>query len=143
MNKPFPILLIDDDPMVLDTLEYAAKYSFEEATFTYLASYREAVNYLHSLKGPGPRLILLDVDLKTEENGFTFLEELRAHPQGKSLPVVMLSAYKTDENVEMANELNSTSFVQKPFVFNEWKACMSSLKNYWVNTVTVPQVWFN
>jgi DNA-binding NarL/FixJ family response regulator len=138
MSQPqFPILLVDDDPLVGDILERAAETSFNEASFIHVNSFDTAKAYIDGLQGKAPKLVLLDIDLKDKVDGLDFLALLRVHPKGRLLPVVILSANETRQLVERAYSFGAASFTIKPFSYADWKTYLSNLRNYWFQTVTL------
>ncbi|MCK8493827.1 response regulator [Spirosoma sp. RP8] len=142
MAYQFPILLVDDDPAVAEILQIAATSSFPEAVFMPVGSFEDAVSYLENLEGKGPKLVLLDVNLHSHGEGLGFLSLLREHPQGRLVPVVMLSATESPDQIRQAYELGAASFTAKPYSYADWKEYMSQLKMYWYNTVSLPGIWF-
>ncbi|ADB37336.1 response regulator [Spirosoma linguale] len=137
MSHPFPILLVDDDPLIADVLQRASLSNFPEATFIHVSSFEEAKTYIEGLQGKGPKIVLLDIDLQDKVDGLDFLALLRAHPKGRVLPVVMLSANKTPTLVERAYSFGASSFTIKPFSYADWKMYLSNLRTYWYETVTL------
>ncbi|GAB3794180.1 response regulator [Spirosoma humi] len=142
MPYSYPILLVDDDPSIADLLTRSAKQIFPEATFTHVSSYAEAAQYMSDLTGKGPRLILLDVNLQVGLSGLEFLKLIRSHPQGRFLPVVMLSSSREDVDTIAAYMAGASAYTQKPDSYAGWKAYVGKLRAYWYETVTVPQLWF-
>ncbi|GAB4004434.1 response regulator [Spirosoma sp. KCTC 42546] len=140
MPNQFPILLVDDDPNVAEILTKAAQSSFAEASFIHVSSFEEAKRYIEELEGKGPKIVLLDIDLQDKVDGLDFLTLLRAHPKGRILPVVVLSASKTAQLVERAYSYGASSFTVKPFSYSDWKTYLSNLKTYWFETVTLLDV---
>ena len=136
------ILLVDDEMAVIDVLGRAAQNRFPEAHFTHVDTFEGASAYLGNLEGRGPRLILLDIDLKAGESGLTFLSRLREHPQGRLIPVIVLSATNEPDKVEEAHRCGASAFTQKPFSYGDWQNYVQTLRNYWFSTVKVPQLWF-
>ncbi|GAB3805916.1 hypothetical protein GCM10028819_40240 [Spirosoma humi] len=140
MSQQFPILLVDDDPLIAEVLQRASVSSFPEATFTHVSSFEDAKTYIEELEGRGPKIVLLDIDLQDKVDGLDFLALLRAHPKGRVLPVVMLSASKTPSLVERAYSFGASSFTLKPFSYTDWKTYLNNLKAYWYETVTLLDV---
>lgn len=139
----FPILLVDDDPAIAELLTRAARSNFPEARFLPVSSFAEAAQFVANLDGEGPKLVLLDIDLQTGPDGFAFLSLLRNHPQGRRLPVVMLSSSDEPEQVDKALTLGASAFTSKPFIFREWKDYVAQLRSYWYDTILLPTIWFN
>ncbi|MCO4826133.1 MAG: response regulator, partial [Amylibacter sp.] len=61
-----------------------------------------------------PDLVILDVMLPGK-SGFEILTELRANPQTKTLPVLMLTARGQSRDREMAEKAGASRFMTKPF----------------------------
>ena len=142
MPRSYPILLVDDDPSIADLLTRSAKQIFPEAIFMHVSSYAEAAQYMGDLSGKGPRLILLDINLQVGLSGLEFLKLIRSHPQGRFLPVVMLSSSCEDVDTIAAYLAGASAYTQKPDSYAGWKTYVSKLRIYWHETVTVPQLWF-
>src|SRR5690606_19018262 len=69
---------------------------------------------LHNrLSGPAPDLVLLDVHLP-DASGIEFLSLLKANPETKGIPVLMISADGTPEKVDAALHAGACSYLTKP-----------------------------
>ena len=106
-----PILAVDDDPAILDVVaQVLADEGYEVLT---AGGGRAAVELARRHL---PRLILLDL-MMPEMNGWQVVAELRASPQTRSIPVLLLSARRDTEL--MANSLGVSSYLEKPFDLDE------------------------
>lgn len=143
MQPKFLILLVDDDPMLLELINRAARSSFPEASFVQVKSNPEAISYIHELDTYGPKLILLDVNLGSDQSGFDFAFFLKVHPQGRFLPIVVLSIDQVPVNITSAYLSGISSYTVKPASFEEWKIYFTILRNYWYITVTIPPILFH
>lgn len=142
MAASFPILIVDDDPSIVDILQRAAQHSFVEAEFIPVHSFTQASLYIEGLQGRGPRLVLLDLDLQSELTGLDFLTLWRAHPQGRLVPVVVLSANQNQARAGETYVRGANAFSTKPTSYQDWKRYVSELRQYWFETVTTPKLWF-
>ena len=142
MSSQFPILVVDDDLTLIDILSRAAQTNFAEASFTQVYSVDQAMSYIQNLDGRGPRLILLDINFQGKVSGLDFLTFLRAHPIGRFVPVVVFTVSELTSNIRAAYKLGASSFTLKPFSFEEWGMYFSTLRLYWLDTVTLPAVRF-
>ncbi|SFF21725.1 response regulator [Spirosoma endophyticum] len=142
MQPKFLILLVDDDPLLVDILTRAAQGSFPEAFFIQVFSSSEAITYIQALDGRGPKLVLLDIDLGAKLNGFDFLAFLRTHDQARFLPVVMLTVDDLPSTIGSAYLMGASSFTVKPASFEGWKTYFATLRLYWFSTVTIPPIRF-
>ncbi|MCE7921306.1 MAG: response regulator [Chloroflexi bacterium CFX1] len=60
-----------------------------------------------------------------EVSGLDMLEFLRLRPEGKHLPVVMLSSEATDVMVDKAMRLGADGYVMKPVTIEELERAMA------------------
>lgn len=103
------ILVVDDEPdlrlLVRMTLE-GNGYDVEEASTA-----AEAIIQALEVK---PRLILLDIRLPDAE-GFEVLKTLKATPELRDTPVVMMSAHSSPPTLQKAEVIGSNDYLIKPF----------------------------
>jgi CheY-like chemotaxis protein len=71
-------------------------------------------------------LILLDINMP-RTNGFEALGVLRAHPNYKDIPVVMLSASDDETDMFEAFDLGANGYVVKPFKSDEFFAALTNI----------------
>ncbi len=65
-----------------------------------------------------PDLILLDL-LMPEISGFDFLENIKKDETLKDIPVVIVSAVGTKENIRQTKKMGAVHFISKPVNVNE------------------------
>src|SRR5262245_24295796 len=105
------ILAVDDDPAILDVVaQVLADEGYRVLT---AGGGRAAVELAHAHV---PGLILLDL-MMPEMNGWQVVAELRASPQTRAIPILLLSARRDTER--MANDLGINSYLEKPFDLDE------------------------
>ena len=126
-NMTKRIMVVDDDP----DLREAAQVVLEGAGYGVVlaASAAEAMTKLASEKVD---LVLLDVMMETETEGFHLAYKLREMPKFKDLPIVMLTCIeeKTGEILEpdkSGDFLPVQGFLRKPLDAKELKAKIESL----------------
>ena len=88
MNKKAEILVVDDDPDIQDSLRIILESNDYEVRTA--ANGREAMEELEIRL---PDLMLLDVMMGTDTEGFDLAFKLRDKPEFKNLPIVMLTAF--------------------------------------------------
>ncbi|GAB3946729.1 hypothetical protein GCM10028805_17720 [Spirosoma harenae] len=142
VKSTFPILVVDDDAAIVPILERVASEVFSEAQFINAQSFAEAAHYLDRLRGFGPSLVLLDIDLAMGPSGLDFLKLLRNHPQGRLLPVIMLSVSQSREQMDEAYSLGANAFTSKPFSLAEWRTYVGELRTYWYTMARIPTLYF-
>lgn len=104
------LLVIEDDPMTAKLLKLLfAGEGFEVVT----AGNRKEILTALSQK-PLPDAVLLDV-LLPDTNGFELLAKMRAHPALRELPVIMLTAAASRDDVLQGLLNGADGYVTKPF----------------------------
>lgn len=61
-----------------------------------------------------PSLILMDI-MMPEMDGFEVLEKLKENPETVNIPVIMLTARKSREDMQKARDLGAVEYITKPF----------------------------
>ncbi len=61
-----------------------------------------------------PSLILLDI-MMPQMDGFEVLEKLKKDPATSNIPVIMLTARKSREDMQRAKDLGAVEYITKPF----------------------------
>lgn len=61
-----------------------------------------------------PNLILLDI-MMPQMDGFEVLEKLKQDPATSNIPVIMLTARKSREDMQRARDLGAVEYITKPF----------------------------
>jgi len=77
-----------------------------------------------------PDLILLDINMPGL-SGFDLLRQVKADPQLRRTPVVMLTSSDLLNDVERAYELGASGYISKPSVLAEMSAILSHTVLYW------------
>jgi DNA-binding response OmpR family regulator len=106
---PHRILIVDDEPNIVISLEYLMK---REGFETAVAADGEAA--LAALEKAPPDLVVLDVMLP-RMNGFEVCRRIRADPRWGALRILMLTAKGRDTEVEKGLGLGADAYVTKPF----------------------------
>ena len=75
-------------------------------------------------------LILLDLNMP-KMNGFEFLKQLRAHPNLKYIPTVVLTTSINRSDLKQAYSIGVAGYLVKPLKYNDYVQKIASLLNYW------------
>ncbi len=104
-----PVLVVDDDMVSRHVLGQA----LAKANLDYVAvgSGAEALAQLDRVH---PAIVLLDL-VMPQPDGYQVLRILRARPETKDLPVVVLTALDAEDEIAKAFEAGADDFVRKPF----------------------------
>jgi len=115
------VLIVDDSATNLVLLEAILQ---EEGYRTYTAiSAKEAFSIIEQSK---PDIILLDL-LMPQVSGFDVLEKLKSNLSTSEIPVVVVSAVNTKENIELCKDLGAADFFTKPI---DIPVFLSKLKDF-------------
>lgn len=101
------ILLIEDDQFLSSLLRNRLKKDTFEVTLA--TSGTEALEILKTLR---PALILLDIILPGR-SGFEVLEEIKADPQIKDVPVIIISNLGQETDMERMKSLGAVEYFVK------------------------------
>lgn len=106
---PNTILLVDDEPNILLSLEFLMKRAGYEVR---TAADGEAA--LQVVANSPPDLILLDVNMP-KRDGFEVCQTIKANPAWKNVRIVMLTAKGRDVEREKGFSLGADGYITKPF----------------------------
>ena len=93
--------------------------------------------FVSAEKSPRPGLILLDLNMPRKD-GREALQEIKNHPDLKSIPVIVLTTSKAEEDVYRTYNLGVNSFVAKPVTFDSLVTIVRDLGRYWFELVELP-----
>jgi CheY-like chemotaxis protein len=88
-------------------------------------------------KAPLPGLILLDLNMPRKD-GREALQEIKADPILRRIPVVVLTTSKAEEDILRTYDLGVSSFIVKPVSFDSLVEVMKALSRYWFEIVELP-----
>jgi len=87
----------------------------------------------HMTRDPAviPAVVLLDLQLP-RVSGLEVLRRIRASPETRLLPVVVLTASREDEDLERSYSLGANAYIRKPVDFSEFVEVARSLAAFWL-----------
>jgi hypothetical protein len=110
-DKP-SLLIVDDDPLITETLSFALSSDFEVLVSD---SRRHAISLLRQ-RDDAPQLALIDLGLPPAphrpDEGFALIGDLLAH--SPAMKILVLSGQNDAANARHARTLGATEFVAKP-----------------------------
>lgn len=133
-----PILLVEDNPddEMLTLRALRGHRIANEVVVT-----RDGAEALDYLMGRGgfaqrdlaqqPALVLLDIKLP-KVNGIEVLGQIKACPEMKGIPVVMLTSSKEDQDLVASYSLGVNSYVRKPVAFEDFYKAVGQVGSYWL-----------
>jgi CheY-like chemotaxis protein len=143
-RHPISILLADDDEEDRMLTCDALTESHLSNDVTCVTDGEDLMDYLLKqgqyappADAPHPSLILLDLNMP-KKDGREALREIKAHPDLKHIPVVVLTTSQAEEDMYSSYESGASSFISKPVTFEGLVDAMKSLGNYWFEIIDRP-----
>ncbi len=140
-SKAIEILLIEDSPTDAMMTQEAFADSKIHNVLHLVENGVEAMAFLRREGGyaaaPRPDLILLDWKLP-KKSGEEVLQEIREDPALTTIPVVILSTSKAEEDVLKSYNLHANCFITKPVEFDTFVEVVHSIREFWFSIVTLP-----
>lgn len=143
-GKMITIVLADDDPDDRQLTEEAFTENRLANQLHTVEDGEELIDYLHrrgkyeALKNePLPGLILLDLNMPRKD-GREALKEIKADPNLRRIPIVVLTTSKADEDIVRSYDLGVNSYVTKPVTFKSLVELVKVLGRYWFEVVELP-----
>jgi CheY-like chemotaxis protein len=138
------ILMADDD----EDDRLMAREAFSEVKllndFHTVEDGEELMDYLRRTgkygnpgSAPRPGLILLDLNMP-KKDGRQALKEIKADPGLRTIPIVVLTTSKAEEDILRSYDLGVNSFIIKPVTFDQLVDIMKTLTKYWFEIVELP-----
>jgi DNA-binding response OmpR family regulator len=107
-NKP-KILIVDDEPNIIMSLEYLLRRKNYEVFIA-----RNGSEALESIQKDLPQLILLDI-MMPDVDGYQICEFVKTTPEYKEMKVIFLSAKSKKSDIEKGLALGADLYLLKPF----------------------------
>jgi CheY-like chemotaxis protein len=143
-GKPITILMADDDADDRMMTKEAFEESFLANDLRFVGDGVELMDYLkrrnqyaHPDSSPRPGLILLDLNMP-KKDGREALDEIKNDPNLMSIPVVVLTTSKEEEDIQRSYQLHVNSYITKPVTFQALVAVVQALGKYWLEIVELP-----
>lgn len=103
------VLIIEDEPHIVLSLEFLLqREGYETAAATDADEGLALVRRLH------PDVVLLDI-MMPKRNGYEICQTIKADPELRGIPIIMVSARGQEVEVLKGLELGASAYVTKPF----------------------------
>lgn len=139
---PMEILLVEDDPgNVLLTQEALGENKYP----VIIHDVPDGVAAMAFLRGKPPYanaarpdLVLLDLNLP-KKDGREVLAEIKADPDLRSIPVVVLTTSAAEADVLRSYDLHANAYVQKPLDMDQFVDVIQTFDEFFLSVVRLPQ----
>lgn len=134
------LLVEDDDGDVLMTREAFEHHKIRNKLHV-VQDGEEALQFLRRegpyADAPRPGLILLDLNLPRRD-GREVLAELKADPELRVIPVVVLTTSEAEEDILRSYSLHANAYVSKPVDFDRFIDVIRQIDDFFVTVVKLP-----
>jgi len=131
-DKIVEILLVEDNPDDAGLTLRALRKHHLTNNLLHLEDGEEALSFLFS---PSlvkmPRLILLDLKMP-KVDGIEVLKKIKADPERKVIPVVVLTSSKEESDIVESDKLRVNAYLVKPVDFEKFTDAVSQVGFFWL-----------
>ena len=140
-SEPIDILLVEDSPGDVRLTQEALRGAKVNNNMHVVNDGVEAIDFLQRngeyTKMPRPGLVLLDLNLP-RKNGRDVLATIKADPELRRIPVVVLTTSEADEDILKAYDLNANCYITKPVDLDQFIRVVKSIQEFWLTVVKLP-----
>lgn len=139
--KPIEILMVEDSPSDALIAKEALEYSKVLNKLHIIENGEDAMLFLRQQgkysDAPRPGLILLDLNIPRKD-GQEVLKEIKEDKNLRTIPVVILSTSKSEEDVLRSYGHHANCYITKPVEFSKFVEVVHSIREFWFSVVTLP-----
>jgi CheY-like chemotaxis protein len=136
------ILLVEDDPGDALIVREAFEHYKIRNPLHVVTDGEQALRFVHRsgefADAPRPGLIMLDLNLP-RVSGTEVLEKLKADPDLRVIPVVILTTSRAEEDVLRSYALHANAYVTKPVDFEQFMDAVRQIGSFFVTVVRLPR----
>lgn len=123
MSEAQKILVVDDDPYILMSLEFLMKKNGYDVIVA-----RNGTEALDLLEKRVPDLVLLDI-MMPDVDGYAICKHIKSNKKLKEAKVVFMSAKSKEADIQKGLDLGASLYITKPFSTRELMKQIKSLMN--------------
>ncbi len=140
-NGSIQVLLVEDNPGDVRLTKEALKEGKLLNQLTVVGDGVEALSFLRKegkyVDALQPELILLDLNLP-KKDGREVLAEIKADPNLRRIPVVVLTTSSAEEDILKIYDLHANCYITKPVDLEQFMGVVKSIEDFWVSVVKLP-----
>lgn len=142
LKRSVTILMADDDEDDRDLTREALQNSRLANQMRFVVDGQDLMDYLRrdgpysepGVDAPRPGIILLDLNMP-KKDGREALADIKSDADLRSIPVVVLTTSKDEEDIFRTYDLGVSSFITKPVTFAGLVEAMKTWQRYWFELV--------
>ncbi len=124
MSQSLDVLIVDDSAAIRKILQRVLKQAEIPVGRVYEAG--DGAEALAAMRQQPVNLVLSDINMPNMD-GIEFLTQVRAVPEWKQVPIVMITTEGSQNRVMEAVQLGASAYVRKPFTAEQIKAKLEGL----------------
>jgi chemotaxis family two-component system response regulator Rcp1 len=140
--QPIDILLVEDNEADIRLTQEVLAESKVQNNLILARNGDEALDCLRQrgkYQGSArPDLILLDLNLPLKD-GREVLAQIKSDPNLKSIPVVILTTSKAEEDIVKTYNLHANCYITKPVDLEQFITVVSYIEDFWLAIVKLPR----
>jgi len=142
MRKTF-ILVADDDADDRFLIQTAFKENGYDDKIEFVENGVELLKFLNDIsqntshESTFPGFILLDLNMP-KKSGREVLQEIKQHPVYKTIPVIVYTTTKNENEIKRCYELGANTYIVKPARFEALLKVVEGIRSYWLTTASIP-----
>jgi CheY-like chemotaxis protein len=140
-TAPIEVLLVEDNPGDVRLTREALK---DGKVSNHLSVAQDGVEALRFLRregpyadAPRPDVVLLDLNLP-KKDGRQVLQEMKADPALRTIPVVILTSSDAERDITAAYDLQAACYVTKPVDLDQYINVLRAIEDFWFSIVKLP-----
>ena len=140
-GKAIEILLVEDNPGDIRLTKEAFKEGKVRNNLNIVEDGEEAMAFLRQegeySDAPRPDLILLDLNLP-KKDGREVLLDIKNDQKLRTIPVVILTTSKAEEDILKTYNLHANCYINKPVDFDQFINVIKTIEVFWLSVVMLP-----
>lgn len=139
------ILLVEDNPNDVELTLDALRDNKLANHIQVVRDGAEALDFIFrngayaNRSNENPKLVLLDLKLP-KVNGLEVLQQIRANPRTRPIPVVVLTSSREERDIVETYQLGVNSYIVKPVDFEQFTSAVRQIGFYWLLLNQLPQL---
>jgi CheY-like chemotaxis protein len=139
--RPIEVLLVEDDEGDVLMTREALEEGKVRTHLTVVGDGVEAIDYLRRAgryaEAVRPDIVLLDLNLP-KRNGRQVLADIKADPDLRRIPVVVLTTSEAEDDVLGSYDLHANAYVTKPVDFDRFVEVIRQIDEFFMTVVRLP-----
>ena len=139
--RPISLLLVEDNPGDVELVRESLSKDRLHLEVSVAADGLEALDFLQHRPpfegAPRPDLVLLDLNLP-KQDGRQVLAEIKADPDLKRIPIVILTSSAAEIDVLRSYNLGANCYLTKPVDLDAFRNIIRSVEGFWFTVVKLP-----